>query len=136
MFSMHLSNLSLDNQEDRLRTAVQNALMSYITTVNISNGYSWAESHERIVFCKRYFQGLLYNNATVNMLEELSQLSKDQKLMNLPSPIFDVDNNHNNNLESNNNILDCLDIKVEAFSSAMQCLKQILSLVAIVNTNF
>lgn len=106
--------------------------MSYITTVNTKNGYSWTESLERISFCKRHFYGL-YNNA--NILEELSQLSKDQKLMNLPSPIFDPDNNANIK-DCKNNILDCLEIKVDVFSTALQCIKQLLSIVTIINTNF
>ena len=135
MLSLHLKNIPLCNEDRRLITAVEEALISYIMTVNISNGYSWIESMERTRHCKSQFFTLCHASTSINILKELSRLSKENNLMNISPPIFDP-NRDTNLIEMNDNrILDCLDIKIEVFNTAIQCIKQVLSIVVIVKTN-
>jgi len=136
MLSLHLKNISLCNDDRRLITAIEEALISYIMTVNISNGYSWIESMERTKYCKSQFYTLGHASNSINILEELNRISKENNLMNISPPIFDP-NRDTNLIEMNddNRILDCLDIKIEVFNTAIQCIKQVLSIVVIVKTN-
>jgi hypothetical protein len=63
-------------------------------------------------------------------------MTKDYTLMNVPSPIFDPNNDINIEPNDSNKVLDCLKIKTEVFNSALQTIKQLLSVKKIVKTYY
>jgi hypothetical protein len=140
IFSLHLINISslLDIKKKQIVLAVQKSFINYITKVNIKNGYSWIESMERIKYCRIEF--LKFSNQkdleSVNISEILKQMTKDNILMNIPSPIFDPNKVLNIESNDNNNVLDCLKIKIEVFNTALQSIKQLLSVKKIIKTYY